>query len=206
MGPQDVPTNNEPDGQRKTTETQPKPIYLLPLPVGSAERNRATSISAVENNPNRTFNVNFAAITSTVDLMFNHLISQDHDRSKLLTLGAVEYYCGCMAWFKILRLKYVNSQPLTDVEMQIYRMAEHFSFVIPQPIFMYLRNIGNITTPLGDHLIPEFPPLPTQVVDNVPGTLGNINEHNHNIYEEVSVIGVLCEYLMHEVSEQCDGV
>lgn len=45
-------------------------------------------------------------------------------------------------------------------------------------------------TKTGQHLYPTFPPLPTHVIEDIPGLYGQIDAETHNLYEEIPAIGI----------------
>lgn len=69
------------------------------------------------------------------------------------------------------------------------------TFNLPEPIFLELKSLGNITTSTRNNVIPSFPAIPTARVATIPGLLGVVSIENHNVYEELPVIGPTIEAL-----------
>lgn len=121
---------------------------------------------------------------------FQNLLIDDANLNKQWTPEVFDYYSTCMLWLRIVHLKAKNQQPLTPAEETLLTMTSSMSFNLPEPLRLYLSGIGNTMTKTGQHLYPTFPPLPTTVVDTIPGLYGPIDEANHNLYEEIPAIGV----------------
>ncbi|XP_031357805.1 uncharacterized protein LOC116181572 [Photinus pyralis] len=84
--------------------------------------------------------------------------------------------------------------------MRVYQALEDKTFHVPEPIFLALKSLGKTISKTGDTLVPTFPDIPTTRVDDIPGTLGVIGIENHNVYEELPVIGPTIEALRQRVS------
>lgn len=109
---------------------------------------------------------------------------------------------------RAISLKSHNNQELTDAEQEILQFLIKEEFCLPEPIYGQVMNIGNIVTPMDHHLYPEFLPLPDFSYDNVGGYYGDPeqDEEVHNLYEELPCLGVVCEAVMHSVSNEPPGL
>lgn len=64
-------------------------------------------------------------------------------------------------------------------------------YVIPEPIYEYLSNVGTVITPGGqivkanipDSILPQPPDEDEEEVEIPPGTFGMPGDENHNAYE-----------------------
>lgn len=110
--------------------------------------------------------------------------------TKELPIEAYRYYASCMFWLRAISLKLWQGQELTPAEVDVQRVFEGKTFVLPDPIHLGLKAIGRVTTRNGEVLAPTLPPLPDQIVTNIPGLLGAVATANHNVYEDFPVIGV----------------
>lgn len=92
-------------------------------------------------------------------MTYAELLTDDAQLGKSILPEYLDYYATAMLWFRIVKLKQKNSQPLSDVEQQVLTLIQTTTFSVPDPIFLQLRQLGNIVTKTGQHLYTEFPPL-----------------------------------------------
>lgn len=85
--------------------------------------------------------------------------------------------------------------------------------LVPEPIFLQLRQLGNIVTSTKQHLYSEFPALPYHVVQGNGGYYGplvapgsNTDDNIHNFYEEIPSLGVTSEADRASISNQQAGL
>nr|UNI73880.1 MAG: hypothetical protein [brine shrimp partiti-like virus 1] len=157
------------------------------------------SLSQNEDRPLARFSPSFTAVTDLSRRVFQELTTDDKQLGKLLTPEMIDYYTTCLVWLRIISIKNKNHDRLTDEEVRLSAISEDLSLNVPEPIRLYLLTFGNLTTAIGTHLRPEFPPLPTGQVlfnqVNIPGFFEDdeITVGTHNLYEEVPSLGVsLC--------------
>lgn len=115
----------------------------------------------------------------------------------------LDYYMTACIWIRIISLKQKNSQPTTEYENQLLNMIDQIAFCIPEPMLLQIIQLGNITaTGTNQHLYPEFPPLPNQIINNLGGFYGELENNNdyHNLYEEIPCLGVLAEAVMNTIT------
>lgn len=105
------------------------------------------------------------------------------------------YYTACLYWLRVIGIKLSTGQMLSVAEDRVLQSFENRKLSVPEPIFFALKAIGKIVTATGDTLVPHFPELPNQVVATYPGSLAVVNTDNHNLYEELPVIGPTIECL-----------
>jgi hypothetical protein len=101
-----------------------------------------------------------------------------------------------MYWLRVLGIKHLTTQAMTDVEEKIHQALIGKSFSIPEPLFLALKAIGKVKLATGEVIVPTLPDLPCTTTKNVPGTLGIVTPENHSIYEELPVIGPTVEALL----------
>lgn len=109
--------------------------------------------------------------------------------SKDMPIEALRYYASCVFWLRAISLKLWLGRDLTDAEVAIQRAFEGKSLVLPEPIFLAIKAIGRTKTKNGETLSPVLPDVPTTVTADIPGGLGIITAANHNVYEELPVVG-----------------
>lgn len=158
--------------------------------------------------------------------VFTELVTDDPNLQKLILPEYVDYYATAMLWFRITSLKAKNSQPLTSEEQDLLTILQTTSFCVPDPIALQLRTLGNLETVTGQHLIPEFPPLPTTTIQSIGGYFGlfsspeppadrqdlaahqarlNQMDNLHLLYEELPCLGVLAHAVTQTISNQPPG-
>lgn len=130
--------------------------------------------------------------------MFDEWLIDSPELAKSLVPEDLDYYVTFLIWLRILGLKAKNKDPMTATEREILEMYESTPHNVPEPLRLYLLTYGNIVTGLGTHLYPQFPVLPTSVINwpdpqvEVPGFYGDgpADADTHNLYEEVPCLGM----------------
>ncbi|CAI6374925.1 unnamed protein product [Macrosiphum euphorbiae] len=160
----------------------------------------ASGISVREVSPRLEFTPSTPAIIDISRQTFAEMITDDSNLSKSLLPEYLDYYTTSMLWLRILSLKQKNSQPLIEQEQDILQLVQTTPFTVPEPIFLQLRQIGNIVTSTKQHLYPAFPELPTYQFNHRGGYYGELvvpnpetDDNIHNLYEEIPCLGVLTE-------------
>lgn len=110
--------------------------------------------------------------------------------SKELPIEAFRYYAASLFWLRAISLKLWQGRDLTPAEVDLQRVFEGKTLVVPDPIHMGLKAIGNVTTKNGEVLAPQFPDVPAATVDQIPGLIAIVNTDNDNTYEDYPVVGV----------------
>lgn len=132
--------------------------------------------------------------------MYSELITDDSSLTKVLLPEYVDYYSTAMLWLRIVNLKLKNSQPLTEEEDSLQGLTQSSSFIVPEPLNLQLRQLGNTVSLTRQHLYPTFPPLPVEILQGHGGYYGELLPPEeggdvtiHNCYEEIPCLGVLSE-------------
>lgn len=109
-----------------------------------------------------------------------------------------DYYTTALLRFKLIDVKAKQGrEALTTAEKNIRKAVQDKSFNVPQPLFIYLSQIGNITDKMGKETEVEVPALPTTVVQNFGGYhAAEINEQTHNLFEEIPSLGMAADAVM----------
>lgn len=142
----------------------------------------------------------------TVDSLWQDLIVDNTNIHKEMIIEGVRYYATALYWLRIIQLKKVNSQPLTEAETMVSSMCDSTSFAVPTPLHLYLQALGTVKCKgTGQSLIPEFPPLPEHVIGAIGGYYGEMGEDTHNLYEEIPCLGVVSETLQHALGDAAAG-
>lgn len=110
--------------------------------------------------------------------------------SKELPVEAFRYYAASVFWLRAISIKLWQGQDLTPAEVDLQRTFEGKTLVLPDPIHMGLKAVGNVTTENGEVLAPTFPDAPSTVVGQTPGLIAVVDAQNHYVYEDYPVVGV----------------
>lgn len=103
---------------------------------------------------------------------------------------------------RLVSLKTKFSYPLTDLETELITVIEGKSFSIPAPLLKQLQLFGRTSSGYGEHLYPDFPPLPSSQIKERSGYFGEITTKTHNYHEELPCLGVLAEAISQAMSNK----
>lgn len=165
----------------------------------------ATGINVREvNNDTKVYPSAPAAIEIS-RITFREMITDDPHIQKSMTPEYLDYYTTAMIWCRLVTLKKAYNEVLTQEEEQLVRILENVNFSVPEPILSQLKIFGRTQTLTREHLRPQFPDLPTEVIRGFGGYFGAISSENHNNYEELPCPGVLAEAVRQTVSDAGPG-
>lgn len=86
---------------------------------------------------------------------------------------------------------------LTESENELHDLVQEEVFEVPEPVAIYLKQIGATKIPLGKEVFLTTPDLPVTVVQGRGGYhAAAIDQDTHIIYEEVPCAGVHGDMLM----------
>lgn len=172
----------------------------------------ASGMSVRETVPRQVFTPSAPAAIEISRQSYAELITDDNSLSKIMLPEYLDYYATAMLWLRITTLKQKNSQPITPIEDQLLTLTQTTPFVLPEPILLQVRQLGNTVSKTGQHLFPSFPPLPTFAIQGNGGYFGllqepgvGVNNNIHNLYEELPCLGVLAEAVQASLSNNPPG-
>nr|UNI73913.1 MAG: hypothetical protein [brine shrimp partiti-like virus 3] len=122
-----------------------------------------------ENSPRTRVHPAATGFIPLVEDSYRYLVKADSRLQRELVPEAYRYYCVSLLWLRLLSIKRHNGDNLTFIEDQFLTILDRLDLVVPEPISLYLRGIGNINTPNGEHLYPLIPDLPVQLVNGFGG-------------------------------------
>lgn len=185
-----------------------------PLPSAVSPANDsifASNLCVQENTSRRTFNVSTPALIEISRQTYVELKTDDPSLAETLLPEYLDYYSVAMLWFRIISLKAKNSQPLSDREQEVLTLIQTAPFCVPEPILLQLKALGNVVAHTGIHLYPEFPTLPTALLENLGGYYGSLDDpaqagvpqpiQLHNLYEEIPCMGVVAAAVRATISD-----
>lgn len=162
--------------------------------------------------PRLTFSPSAPALIDISRQCYAELITDESNLTKTILPEYVDYYSTALLWMRIVTLKQKNSQPLTLEENDLLTLVQTTAFVVSEPILLQLRQLGNVVSTTKQHMYPQFPPLPTEVIANHGGYYGELvipdddtDVDIHNLYEEIPCLGVLSEAVKAAISNAPPG-
>lgn len=195
------PTRRHDASQVKVSETSPAVLSLF-----------AKNICIREVVLRQTFTPSTPALIDISRQTYVELIRDDTSLTEVLLPEYLDYYATAMAWLRMVTLKQKNSQPITTTESSLLVLTQTTAFNIPEPVLLQIRQLGNVVSGTKQHLYPEFPPLPTNVLNNTGGYYGQVlapaegvDDMIHNLYEEIPCLGVTSEAVRSSISNADPG-
>jgi hypothetical protein len=104
----------------------------------------------------------------------------------------MSYYTTALLQLRPLDVKAKQGDEyLTSAEMDIRKATSDDEFNVPQPLIIYLNEIGTYWDKMGKETRLHVPPLPTAVVQHFGGYhAAEINVDTHNLFKEVPSLGI----------------
>lgn len=165
-----------------------------------------TDVAVRENNMRTTIQPAAFGLIPTVDAVWQEMVADNSNIQKEMLVEGLRYYSTALLWLRIIQLKKVNKQALTEAETMVSSMCDTTSFTIPSPIHLYLQALGTVKCAgTGQTIIPAFPPMPEQVIQGFGGYFGNMDEGTHNLYEEFPCLGTTGEGLRQALGDLPPG-
>ncbi|XP_066582512.1 uncharacterized protein [Prorops nasuta] len=123
------------------------------------------------------FRPNCCGLMSVVNEICGEILINSPDFfTKQITPEAIRYYATGLLWLRIIELKVHLQMPITFEEKELRSKLDSIEFIVPESIYNYLNNLGKIQTKGGDWLYPDFPVLPTYVIEGQGGYFGPLIE------------------------------
>ncbi|MCP3668368.1 MAG: hypothetical protein GY696_38765, partial [Gammaproteobacteria bacterium] len=205
---------------RPAPRQQPAPTLPAPRFLHNADNQKLTSgdptanslfstdMAVTEVNSRLVFTPAAPALIDISRQVYQELSTDDSSIGKQILPQYIDYYVTALLWMRMVCLKQANSQALTDEEQDLILLIQNTSFVVPEPILLQLRTFGNVQTKIKQHLIPEFPPLPVTVINNIAGFFpqpqppaAGVDDALHLLFLEFPCLGVMSEAVMQAVSQ-----
>lgn len=113
-----------------------------------------------------------------------------------------------MLWGRLIHLKAKRAHTqLTQTELNFRRYFTETEYNMPQPLYLYLKAIGEVTDTRGKRLHLVDHTLPVSASGNRSGYhAATIDNASHNMFEEVPTMGVSGDVLMAMTSEDAHPV
>lgn len=134
----------------------------------------APTTTVREIDPIVRFNNNYAVLLRMPSQMMTIFRTHNPKMSYSINIEALNYYTTGLLWLRLIEQRNCAQRVLTPEEVALRRLTEHVVYSIPEPIYLYLKAIGDVKTSTGQHLHPESPPLPVRVVNGIGGLFGPV--------------------------------
>ncbi|KOB64951.1 Uncharacterized protein OBRU01_22018 [Operophtera brumata] len=125
-----------------------------------------------------------------------------------MTKGMLMYYSTAMLWSRLLDIKAKRGNTnLTFQELEFCKAVMLHEYNIPQPIYLFLKGIGEVKDPTGKTVHLANHQLPVTVVQGSGGYHSvAIDANTHNLFEEIPSLGICGDIVMAEASEAAQPV
>lgn len=144
---------------------------------------------------NDHFFSNYSKIIDIAKDMYDLYFDDFYGRG--LQVEELYYYATALLHFRLLEAKYRSHSFMTDKERLIRLHVCGIKFNIPSPLYVFLKEIGTLSLePYGEQNL-KAPALPVTVIQGFGGYHAKeVNEDNHNLFEEVPSLGIAGDMLM----------
>lgn len=150
----------------------------------------------------------FGRLPDIVEEVYASIGGDDKNLNKQMTKGMLSYYCTAILWARLLDIKAKRGNTnLTFEEQEYCKAVFTHEYNVPQPVYLFLKGIGEVKDATGKtvHLFNHT--LPTSVAQGFGGYHSAIiNADSHALYEEVPSLGICGDILMAEASEAAQPV
>lgn len=164
------------------------------------------SVTAIE--PQQHFNASYAKLLDIVELTYQSMQPDVKQLDRLFTKEELMYYATAMLWIRLIDIKSKQRvEGLTSQEKDILKATKDLTWNVPQPIYAYLAQIGNVVDKMGKETMLRVPALPINVVEGFGGYHNNtVNLQTHTLFEEVPSLGIAADVIMASTQEADEPV
>lgn len=157
---------------------------------------------------NQEITPSFARLPEIVDEVYSSIGGDDQNLNKQMTKGMLMYYSTAMLWTRLLNIKAKRGNTnLSFEELEFCKAIQQQEYNIPQPIYLFLKGIGEVKDATGKTVYLANHNLPIGVVQGMGGYHATvINAATHNLYEEIPSLGICGDVVMAEASEAAQPV
>lgn len=157
----------------------------------------APQMNVRELETNVEFTPSFARLSDLTKEVYSHFQSEDHMLNKSLTEAMMTYYNVSLLWARLLDIKSKRAQDvLSNTELEYMKVFTGMDWNVPQPIYLYLKAIGNVRDKTGKEIHLRDHSLPVAQGGGRTGYHDNaINTATHNLFEELPSLGICGDVL-----------
>lgn len=123
--------------------------------------------------------------------MYDSYRADEKQLERLLEKLELDYYATALLWMRILQVKAKQGDSVLTIQEDILKTISDESFNVPQPLYVYLKEIGTYSDKMGKETRLELSPLPVTVVQHFGGYHAPaVDENTFTLFEEVPSLGI----------------
>lgn len=148
--------------------------------------------------PRETFAISNANLPLLAKEVYQSYVPAEKQLDRLLAEEEMTYYATGLMWLRLLSVKAKQGrQAMTSAEKDIRKETQGDQFTVPQPLYIYLSQMGEIVDAGGKTTELEIPPLPVAQAGGLGGYhAAAIDQDTHNLFEEVPCLGITADAVM----------
>lgn len=139
-------------------------------------------------------------LNGLIDSMYVKLNSTNTYFSKHVTKSVFSYYCCVFAYAHLLRLAQHSGDTLTMAELSFVDFIDGSSFLLPEPLSLYLSAFGKTFLSSGTNLRFRLAPHSYVEADGIPGFFGAVNADTHYLYGAYPCLGVSVKRILADMA------
>jgi hypothetical protein len=209
IGRKAKPKTKSPNGPRSPLLTPPSALARNTNPTEQCnnlileESIFGVDVTIIPIQPREDFSSNFSQLTNIAMEAYNLSSTDERQIDRVLAKEELSYYATGMLWLRLLDVKAKQGrEALTSEEKTIRKATEEVEFNIPQPISMYLSQVGQYTDKTGKTTDIEISDLPVARAGGMGGYhASEITEAMHNLFKEVPSLGIAADMVMNLCQE-----
>lgn len=154
-------------------------------------------------NVNQEITPSFGRLPEIVDDVYSAMSGDDTNIGKQMSKGMLMYYSTAMLWARLLDIKAKRGNTnLSFAELEFCKSVNSGEYNIPQPIYLFIKAVGEVKDASGQHVFLKDHSLPVTVVQGKGGYHSQkIDANTHVLYEEIPSLGICGDVLMAEAAE-----
>ncbi|KAF5306124.1 hypothetical protein FQR65_LT07400 [Abscondita terminalis] len=149
-------------------------------------------------NQREKFAVSTARLPLITREVYQSYVLDENQLDRLLAEQEMVYYATGLVWIRFLDIKAKQGRTvLTSAENDIRKVTQLDHFNVPQPLYIYLTQLGDLSDAVGNRTEIEVPSLPVTTIGGFGGYhAAAISEESHNLFEEVPCLGLAADAVM----------
>lgn len=152
----------------------------------------------IEIEPIQTFMASHSKLPDIALETFSNYANDVKQLDRVVVRHEMVYYATALLWLRLIEIKLKQDRTtLTSAEKDIRKGTMDKVFNVPQPIYAYISQIGNVTDKMGKETKLEDCVLPETVIQGLGGYhASTVNETSHLLYEELPCLGIAADNIM----------
>lgn len=148
--------------------------------------------------PRQNFDANFSQLPSLAEETYQAFRCDEKLIDRQLQKEEFTYYTVALLWMRLIDIKAKQQRvELTQSEKALRKVIFDTELNVPQPIYAYLSQIGNIIDDMGKETEINIPTLPTVIIQGLGGYLhAEVSEETHTDIEEIPTLGTAADVVM----------